>query len=140
MRARRLTQLPAAHGLISKRSPTNNQPRICSSLCGCSSQIGFTCAHVVRQPLDVRLVELDEIAGRIADVEIIHGDPEVVMLRRLDVSLIEVKLGGADREPPHRNAEVRRGDRLGTEQLDVELDRRLQVPGTHADVVDLAGQ
>jgi hypothetical protein len=71
-------------------------------------------------------------------LDVVHGDGEVVVARRLQVALEEVQLRAADRQPLHGEAEVRRRDRLGPEQVDVEVDGVLQVARVDAHVVDAA--
>ena len=163
--ARRLPPRNAALGLV-----RHEQPRA-HLLVGVGVEVPQLLeprAQVVRQAVGAVLVDLDEVAGRVAHVElddvareldeavperdvveraaplgravdrleVVDGDPEVVVAGRREVALEQVQLGAAEREPLDRDAEVRRGDRLRAEQVDVEVHRLLQVEGVDADVVD----
>ncbi len=44
------------------------------------------------------------------------------MAGRLDVALGQMQLCAPERQPLHGDAEGRRGDRFGAEQIDVEID------------------
>src|ERR1700761_8028424 len=124
----------------------------------------------IRQAIDATLVDLDQVAGRVADVElhdvarkldqviakrraierpaavsrpegglqVVHGDGEVLMARRLDVALEQMELTAVpERQPLDGHAEVGVGDRRRVEQLDVELGRLPQVVRAHAHMVDV---
>lgn len=71
-------------------------------------------------------------------VEVVHREGEVVIHGRASRSLEEVQLEVADSQPLHWEAEVRGVDLLGTEKLDIEARRLLEVVGANADVVDAA--
>ena len=92
-------------------------------------------------------VELDDVAGQLDQVvaervaveraaplgrpvdrlEIVDGDPQVMVTGRLDVALEQVQLRAPEREPLNRQPEVRRRDRLRPEQVHVEVHRLLQI-------------
>jgi hypothetical protein len=67
------------------------------------------------------------LGGAVDRLDVVDRDAEVVVRGRLEVLLEEVQLGAPERQPLNRQAEVRRGDRFGAEQLDVEVDGLAQV-------------
>src|SRR3954452_12326543 len=69
----------------------------------------------------------------------LDGDPEVMKRAGLVVVAHEhVQLRGPEPEPLHRNAEVRRVQELGVEQLDIEPHGLVEVLRVDADMVDPA--
>ena len=102
-------------------------------------------------------VELDDVAGQLDEVvpkgglvegvsplggavdrlNVIDGDPKVMVARRLEVALEEVQLRAPKRKPLHWDAEVRSIDALRAQEVLIEANRLLQIERVDADVVDL---
>src|SRR4051794_37380718 len=81
-----------------------------------------------------------ELAGAAVDAgKVVDRDGEVVVARRLGRAVEEVDLRVADPEPLDGHPEVRRGDGLRAEELAIPGDRRGEVGGVDADVVDADG-
>jgi hypothetical protein len=64
----------------------------------------------------------------------------MVVAQRLRIVFEQVQLGATEREPLDRQSEARRRDRLGAEQVGVELDRLAKVLRVDADVIDPGAQ
>src|SRR6185437_4639975 len=76
--------------------------------------------------------------GRPVDgLEVGNGDAEVVVAGGGEIALEQMQLRIPEGEPLHGQPEVRRGDDLGAQQVDVEVHRLLEVARVDADVVDL---
>src|SRR4051812_31975527 len=81
-----------------------------------------------------------ELAGTAVDAgEVVDRYGEVVGARRLGRAGEEMDLRVADPEPLDGHPEVRRRDRLRAEELAIPGDRRGEVRGVDADVVDADG-
>ena len=69
-------------------------------------------------------------------LEVLDVEAEVVVRRRVRVTLEEMELLVAEAEPDHGMAELRRGDSLHPEDVLVEPRRLLEIDRVHRHVVD----
>lgn len=82
-----------------------------------------------------RLGALELLDDAVGLVEVVDGQADVVLRRRIALVLEEVELQVADAEPLHRHGEGRRRDPLHAEDLLVEAGRLVEVHGGDAHVV-----
>src|SRR3954468_4563748 len=98
----------------------------------------YDVAGQLEQAVAERLVVggVPALGGAVDGLDVVDGDAEVVVAGRRQVALEQMQLRASDCEPLDRDAEVRRGDRLGAQQLDVEVGGALQIDRIDADMVD----
>ena len=76
------------------------------------------------------------LGGAVDGLDVVDGDADEPSPLRRQVALEEMQLRAPEGQPLDGDAEVRRGDRLSAEQLDIELGGALEIERVDADMVD----